>query len=49
MTETTIEDRKRELRSLLDQIEAHPERAWTRERERVAVLQRMLLAEHGTA
>ena len=49
MTETTIEDRQRELRSLLDQIEAHPERTWTRERERVAVLQRMLAAEHSTA
>ncbi len=49
MTETTIEDRQRELRALLDQIEAHPERAWTRERERIAVLQRMLAAEQGTA
>ncbi len=44
MTETTIEDRQRELRALLDRIEAHPERAWSEERERVAVLQRMLAA-----
>ena len=44
MRETTIVDRERELRELLDQIEAHPEKAWTAERERVAVLQRMLAA-----
>ena len=44
MRETTIADRERELRELLDQIEAHPEQAWTAERERVAVLQRMLAA-----
>ncbi len=44
MQDTTIEDRKRELRNLLDQIEAHPEKAFTEERKRVAVLQGMLLA-----
>ncbi|WP_136694447.1 M20 family metallopeptidase [Alteraurantiacibacter aquimixticola] len=44
MQETTIEDRKKELRSLLDQIEAHPEKAFTEERKRVAVLQNMLAA-----
>ena len=42
MTETTKADRERELRALLDLIEAHPERAWTAERRRIAVLQRML-------
>ena len=42
MRETTIADRERELRELLDQIEAHPEKAWTAERQRIAVLQRML-------
>ena len=42
--EVTMEDRRKELRSLLDQISAHPERAWTAERERVGVLQRMLKA-----
>ena len=41
MRETTIADRERELRELLDQIEAHPEKAWTAERQRIAVLQRM--------
>lgn len=44
MQETTIDDRKRELRGLLDQITAHPERAYTEERKRVAVLQGMLVA-----
>ena len=47
MTETTIEDRARELRGLLDLIEAHPERAWTEERRRVAVLQRLLAADQA--
>lgn len=44
MEQTTHADREKELRGLLDQISAHPERAWTAERERVAVLQRMLAA-----
>ena len=48
MIETTMEDRRRELRALLDNIEAHPEKDWSRERQRVAVLQRQLGAEEGT-
>jgi hypothetical protein len=44
MQDTTIDDRKKELRHLLDQIEAHPEKAFTEERKRVAVLQNMLVA-----
>tara|TARA_E500000305_G_C3905436_1_gene180790 strand:+ start:392 stop:550 length:159 start_codon:yes stop_codon:yes gene_type:complete len=44
MQETTMQDREKELRGLLDQIEAHPERPYTEERKRVAVLQNMLLA-----
>ncbi len=44
MQETTIDDRKKELRNLLDLIEAHPEKAFTEERKRVAVLQNMLTA-----
>jgi hypothetical protein len=44
MQDTTIEDRKKELRTLLDRIEAHPERDFAEERKRVAVLQGMLLA-----
>jgi len=45
MQETTTQDRKNELRKLLDQIEAHPEKPFTEERKRVAVLQNMLLAQ----
>ncbi len=45
MQNTTAADRKKELRELLDQIAAHPEKAWAAERERVAVLQRMLAAQ----
>lgn len=48
MQETSIDDRKRELRNLLDQIAAHPEKAFTEERKRVAVLQG-LLASHEKA
>lgn len=42
MIETTPAHREQELRSLLNQIAAHPEREWTEARERVVVLQRML-------
>ena len=44
MRDTTIADRERELRELVEKIEAHPEKPWTAERERIAILQRMLLA-----
>lgn len=47
MIETTIEDRERELRALLERIGAQPERDWLEERRRVAILQRMLAAEHA--
>lgn len=46
-TVTTLADRELELASLLRQIGAHPERAWPDERRRVAVLQRLLTAEHA--
>ncbi len=49
MIETTIADRERELRDLLDKFQAHPERAWRAERERAAVLQRLLAAERPAA
>ncbi|BAK65139.1 hypothetical protein SLG_04640 [Sphingobium sp. SYK-6] len=45
MTPVTIDDRKKELRSLLEQIQANPSRDWTRERERVVVLQHMIAAD----
>lgn len=49
MIETTIADRERELAALLQQISEHPEREWREERERVAVLQRMLAAEQSSS
>ena len=45
MQQVTMEDRQRELDGLLGRIKAHPERNWSEERERIAVLQRMLAAE----
>lgn len=45
MQETTQADRERELRSLLDQLEAHPEKALPEVRARVAVLQKLLGAQ----
>lgn len=44
MRETTIDDRRAELRGLLDRIQAHPERDHTAERRRVVVFQAMLRA-----
>jgi len=45
MQETTQADRQKELRELLELISAHPDKAFTAERERVAVLQAKLAAE----
>jgi len=45
MQETTMEDRRKELESLLDQMKQHPERAWTEERKRAAALSQMLASE----
>jgi hypothetical protein len=45
MDGTTTEDRKKELKVLLTQMEAHPSRDWTAERERVAVLQKVIAAD----
>ena len=45
MRETTTTDREKELRDLLDQISAHPDKAWKAERDRIAVLQRLLAAK----
>lgn len=49
MIETTMEDRERELRALLERIGAQPEREWGEERQRIAVLQRLLAAEYAAA
>lgn len=44
MQETTTEDRRRELKRLQDQITSHPERDWTQQRQRIAVLAAQLAA-----
>lgn len=45
MDGTTTEDRRKELKVLLAQMEAQPSRDWTAERERVLVLQKMIAAD----
>ena len=35
---------EKELRALLDQIQAHPSRDWTQERQRIAVLKNLMAA-----
>ncbi|HTN15748.1 MAG TPA: hypothetical protein VL094_13170 [Sphingomonadaceae bacterium] len=47
MQPVTMEDRRKELRSLLERIEAHPERDWTEEKARANVLREMLAHEAG--
>lgn len=42
MEPVTRQDREHELRTLLAQMEAHPERDWSAERQRVGVLREML-------
>ncbi len=44
MRETTMEDRKKELGSLLAQVSEHPERDWSKEQQRIAVLREMITA-----
>lgn len=45
MEAVTIDDRKKELRTLLDRMQAKPSHDWTTERDRVVVLQRMIAAD----
>lgn len=49
MEPVAIDDRRRELRNLLDQIEAHPSRDWSSERARIVVLQQMIAAHEKQA
>ncbi|HEX7821768.1 MAG TPA: hypothetical protein VF463_14255 [Sphingobium sp.] len=49
MDGTTTEDRRKELKILLTQMEAQPSRDWTAERERVAVLQKIIAADSSQA
>ena len=49
MPPVTNDDRKRELRLLLQQMQAKPSRDWSDERDRVVLLNRMIAAgESGT-
>lgn len=45
MALVTLDDRKKELRVLLNKIMAFPSQDWTRERQRVVVLREMIAAE----
>jgi hypothetical protein len=45
MQETTLEDRRHELKDLLEAMKAQPSRDWSEEKKRVIVLQRMLAAQ----
>src|SRR3546814_12249157 len=42
MQAVTEGDRRKEVRVLLDQIQAHPERDWTKARRRLATLNKMI-------
>ncbi|MET0363429.1 MAG: hypothetical protein ABW169_02130 [Sphingobium sp.] len=44
MDGTTIDDRKKELKTLLQQMQEQPSRDWTEQRQRVAVLTEMVAA-----
>ena len=44
MEPVTIENRKKELQLLLELIQTRPSHDWTRERERIVVLQQMIAA-----
>jgi hypothetical protein len=46
MDPVTIEDRKKELRVLLDKVRAAPSQELSRDRQRIIVLQGMLGAVH---
>lgn len=47
MRQTTMEDRRKELRVLLDTISAHPERDLSKERARVEVLKKLVVPENS--
>ena len=49
MSPVTLDDRKKELRLLLHNIQAHPSQDWTHARQRVVVLQEMIAANVSAA
>jgi hypothetical protein len=44
MQPVTLDDRKQELKTLLQQMQAQPSRDWTSEKQRAAVLTEMIAA-----
>jgi len=48
MQPVTIDDRKKELRTLLDAVRARPSHDWSHARQRIVVLKQMI-AEHRKA
>lgn len=49
MQETTRKDRENELRQLIAKVSGQPNRSWSEERKRIAVLQAQLASEHAAA
>lgn len=47
MQAITKGDRRKEIRVLLDQIQAHPERDWSDARRRLATLNKLVAAPKG--
>ena len=47
MTPVTLDDRKKELRTLLDAMKARPERDGTQARERIRILNEMIAADEA--
>lgn len=47
MQAVTEGDRRKEIRVLLDQIRAHPERDWSDARRRLATLNKLVAAPKG--
>lgn len=45
MRDTTSQDRRNELQSLLEQMRDHPEKDWTEARKRVKILRELLESE----
>lgn len=48
MQAVTEGDRRKEVRVLLNQIQAHPERDWTAARRRIATLNKLIVAAPRT-
>ncbi|QJU57660.1 hypothetical protein HL653_07530 [Sphingomonas sp. AP4-R1] len=49
MPDHSHDDYAKELRSLLDRIQAHPEQDWTQERARIVVLNELISGRKAAA